>query len=224
MPRHTAGPHAPETSGAATSTCPSTPLPCRHPVTVPNPSNSISKRNRKILDPTTSPLPLHLPVVTSPPPSSSFPLHSASDQRAPNRRPPPDSPPPPRRILSLSGSKNLVVVGCVSMSGGRSAAREGEEAEEEEYGGGYVRMPQEPEGEAAAAGAGSFLRLPESAGAFDELPRARIVGVSRPDAGDITPMLLSYTVEVQYKQVRFLPPPPARVFVLGWGTGCAIRW
>uniref|UniRef100_A0A0E0FKU1 Phospholipase n=1 Tax=Oryza nivara TaxID=4536 RepID=A0A0E0FKU1_ORYNI len=88
------------------------------------------------------------------------------------------------------------------MSGGRSAAREGEEAEEEEYGGGYVRMPQEPEGEAAAAGAGSFLRLPESAGAFDELPRARIVGVSRPDAGDITPMLLSYTVEVQYKQVK----------------------
>ncbi|XP_052164261.1 phospholipase D zeta 1-like [Oryza glaberrima] len=93
------------------------------------------------------------------------------------------------------------------MSGGRSAAREGEEAEEEEveeYGGGYVRMPQEPEGEAAAAGAGSFLRLPESAGAFDELPRARIVGVSRPDAGDITPMLLSYTVEVQYKQFRWL--------------------
>uniref|UniRef100_A0A0E0C141 Phospholipase n=1 Tax=Oryza meridionalis TaxID=40149 RepID=A0A0E0C141_9ORYZ len=91
------------------------------------------------------------------------------------------------------------------MSGGRSAAREGEEEEEaevEEYGPRYVRMPQEPEGEAAAAGAGSFLRLPESAGAFDELPRARIVGVSRPDAGDITPMLLSYTVEVQYKQVK----------------------
>uniref|UniRef100_A0A0D9V062 Phospholipase n=1 Tax=Leersia perrieri TaxID=77586 RepID=A0A0D9V062_9ORYZ len=83
------------------------------------------------------------------------------------------------------------------MSGGRSA-EEGEEEEEEEYGPRYVRMPQEPEGDAAVA---SF-RLPESARAFDELPRARIAGVSRPDAGDITPMLLSYTIEVQYKQVK----------------------
>jgi phospholipase D1/2 len=69
--------------------------------------------------------------------------------------------------------------------------------EGEEDGQRYVRMPPEPEPEASSA---SF-RLPESARVFDELPRARIVAVSRPDAGDITPMLLSYTVELQYKQV-----------------------
>lgn len=37
---------------------------------------------------------------------------------------------------------------------------------------------------------------------FDELPKATIVSVSRPDAGDISPMQLSYTIQVQYKQVR----------------------
>ncbi|URE38685.1 phospholipase D [Musa troglodytarum] len=36
---------------------------------------------------------------------------------------------------------------------------------------------------------------------FDELPTAKIVAASRPDAGDITPLLLSYTIEFQYKQV-----------------------
>lgn len=36
---------------------------------------------------------------------------------------------------------------------------------------------------------------------FDELPTATIVSVSRPDASDITPLLLSYTIEFQYKQV-----------------------
>ncbi|CAN6715141.1 unnamed protein product [Malus baccata var. baccata] len=35
---------------------------------------------------------------------------------------------------------------------------------------------------------------------FDELPVATIVSVSRPDTGDISPMLLSYTIEFQYKQ------------------------
>lgn len=40
---------------------------------------------------------------------------------------------------------------------------------------------------------------------FDELPAAMIVSVSRPDAGDISPMLLSYTIEFQYKQVPFAP-------------------
>lgn len=67
--------------------------------------------------------------------------------------------------------------------------------EDEEDGQRYARMPPEPEASSAS------FRLPESARVFDELPRARIVAVSRPDAGDITPMLLSYTVEVQYKQV-----------------------
>ena len=77
----------------------------------------------------------------------------------------------------------------------------GEEEAEELGGHRYFRMPPEPEGLAASASSASF-RLPESARVFDELPRARIVGVSRPDAGDITPMLLSYTIEIHYKQVR----------------------
>ena len=82
-----------------------------------------------------------------------------------------------------------------------AAAAEEDEDEDEElrHGRRYVRMPAEPEGASSAS-----FRLPESARVFDELPRARIVGVSRPDAGDITPMLLSYTIEVQYKQVRVL--------------------
>ena len=44
----------------------------------------------------------------------------------------------------------------------------------------------------------------ESTRIFEELPRASIVQVSRPDAGDISPMLLSYTIELQYKQVILL--------------------
>nr|CAB3465500.1 unnamed protein product [Digitaria exilis] len=83
----------------------------------------------------------------------------------------------------------------------------------------YARMPPpaSPEGEASpedpepeperrpevlAASASASLRVPDAARVFDELPRAHIVAVSRPDAGDITPMLLSYTIEVHYKQVR----------------------
>ncbi|KAG0501092.1 hypothetical protein HPP92_001164 [Vanilla planifolia] len=38
---------------------------------------------------------------------------------------------------------------------------------------------------------------------FDELPKATIVSVSRPDVSDITPMLLSYTIEFQYKQFKW---------------------
>jgi hypothetical protein len=85
----------------------------------------------------------------------------------------------------------------------------------------YARMPQledrgpepEPEvdGEAGpaperrpevlAATASASFRVPDTARVFDALPRASIIAVSRPDAGDITPMLLSYTIEVHYKQV-----------------------
>lgn len=48
----------------------------------------------------------------------------------------------------------------------------------------------------------SFAPAPtqESNRIFDELPKAVIVSVSRPDAGDISPVLLSYTIECQYKQ------------------------
>ncbi|CAL4907630.1 unnamed protein product [Urochloa decumbens] len=83
----------------------------------------------------------------------------------------------------------------------------------------YARMPPpSPEGEAApadpepeperrpevlAASASASLRVPDAARVFDELPRAYIAAVSRPDAGDITPMLLSYTIEVHYKQFRW---------------------
>ena len=47
----------------------------------------------------------------------------------------------------------------------------------------------------------SFRQFPEPGWIFDELPKATIVSVSRPDtAGDFSPMLLSYTIELQYKQ------------------------
>ncbi|XP_050218111.1 phospholipase D zeta 1 [Mercurialis annua] len=56
---------------------------------------------------------------------------------------------------------------------------------------------------------------PESARIFDELPTAVIVSVSRPDAGDISPGLLSYTIEVQYKQFKWqLLKKAAQVFYL----------
>ncbi|XP_062081905.1 phospholipase D zeta 1-like [Humulus lupulus] len=38
---------------------------------------------------------------------------------------------------------------------------------------------------------------------FDDLPMATILAVSRPDTGDISPMLLSYTIEFQYKQFKW---------------------
>ncbi|RRT45693.1 hypothetical protein BHE74_00033787 [Ensete ventricosum] len=52
----------------------------------------------------------------------------------------------------------------------------------------YIRLPSEP-------------AITERQWIFDELPTAKIVAASRPDAGDITPLLLSYTIEFQYKQV-----------------------
>lgn len=61
----------------------------------------------------------------------------------------------------------------------------------------YFQMESEP-----AVSSFSFAVRPEPARIFDELPKAKIVQVSRPDAGDISPMLLSYTIEFQYKQVR----------------------
>ncbi|KAK4378885.1 hypothetical protein RND71_000747 [Anisodus tanguticus] len=38
---------------------------------------------------------------------------------------------------------------------------------------------------------------------FEELPKVTIIGVSRPDASDISPLLLSYTIQVQYKQFKW---------------------
>ncbi|XP_052185855.1 phospholipase D zeta 1-like isoform X2 [Diospyros lotus] len=38
---------------------------------------------------------------------------------------------------------------------------------------------------------------------FEELPEATIVSVSRPDASDFSPLQLSYTIELQYKQFKW---------------------
>ncbi|CAK8572500.1 unnamed protein product [Lathyrus sativus] len=38
---------------------------------------------------------------------------------------------------------------------------------------------------------------------FEELPKASIVSVSRPETGEISPILLSYTIELQYKQFKW---------------------
>ncbi|KAG8370465.1 hypothetical protein BUALT_Bualt14G0119700 [Buddleja alternifolia] len=55
----------------------------------------------------------------------------------------------------------------------------------------------------------------ESTRIFEELPKAAIVEVSRPDAGDISPMLLTYTIEFQYKQFKWqLVKKASQVFYL----------
>ncbi|KAF7813523.1 phospholipase D zeta 1 isoform X1 [Senna tora] len=58
----------------------------------------------------------------------------------------------------------------------------------------YVQMRSEttPAMSPAASFRGGGLEPPRI---FEELPEATIVSVSRPDAGDISPMLLSYTIE-----------------------------
>nr|CAD1828512.1 unnamed protein product [Ananas comosus var. bracteatus] len=71
----------------------------------------------------------------------------------------------------------------------------------------YVKMPSEPPPPAAAAAAAERI--------FDELPKATIVAVSRPEASDITPMLLSYTIEFEYKQFKWcLVKKASQVFYL----------
>jgi phospholipase D1/2 len=88
----------------------------------------------------------------------------------------------------------------------------------ERHGHRYARMQPDhdpdPEADAASSSSAAAARRPEVLAAsasfrlseatrvFEELPRATIFSVSRPDAGDITPMLLSYTIEINYKQVR----------------------
>ncbi|KAL0538012.1 hypothetical protein IC582_027006 [Cucumis melo] len=67
----------------------------------------------------------------------------------------------------------------------------------------YVQMQSEQ----PTASMSSFFSFhqdaPEPTRIFDELPKATIISVSRPDAGDISPMLLSYTIECQYKQFKW---------------------
>ncbi|KAI3728081.1 hypothetical protein L6452_16709 [Arctium lappa] len=76
----------------------------------------------------------------------------------------------------------------------------------------YVQMQSEP------SRMSSFFSLqnpPEASRIFDELPKATIVQVSRHDAGDISPALLSYTIDFQYKQFKWqLVKKASHVFYL----------
>ncbi|KAL9256264.1 Phospholipase D zeta 1-like protein [Drosera capensis] len=71
----------------------------------------------------------------------------------------------------------------------------------------YFQVESEPSTSATAANhtMSSFFSFNEveSARIFEELPVATIVHVSRPDAGDISPMLLSYVIELQYKEFKW---------------------
>ncbi|KAG8363867.1 hypothetical protein BUALT_Bualt19G0067200 [Buddleja alternifolia] len=60
-------------------------------------------------------------------------------------------------------------------------------------------------GDQSAVSSSYSLRYGGEAAAriFEVLPTATIVSVSRPDASDITPLLLSYTIELQYKQFKW---------------------
>lgn len=111
-------------------------------------------------------------------------------------------------LLEASMNVERLVPGGAGGGGGRfryermparGPADDGEGEEEEEEAAVPERRPE------VLAASASF-RLSEAARVFEELPRASIVAVSRPDAGDITPMLLSYTIEVHYKQVRGSSP------------------
>ncbi|KAM7279849.1 hypothetical protein ACFE04_006983 [Oxalis oulophora] len=78
----------------------------------------------------------------------------------------------------------------------------------------YVQMQSSsPTSETAVAPSNSMMssffsfahyQAPESTRIFDELPKATIVSISRPDAADISPMLLTYTIQFQYKQFKWL--------------------
>ncbi|KAL4202139.1 hypothetical protein AMTRI_Chr02g262200 [Amborella trichopoda] len=57
--------------------------------------------------------------------------------------------------------------------------------------------------DAAISSFHSFRQGQEPEWIFEELPKATIVSVSRPDASDISPILLSYTIEFQYKQFKW---------------------
>ncbi|CAN4091625.1 unnamed protein product [Withania somnifera] len=79
----------------------------------------------------------------------------------------------------------------------------------------YVQMQSEPEPSMLSSFYSFHQDSHESTRIFDELPQATIIQVSRPDAGDISPMLLTYTIEVQYKQFKWqLVKKASHVFYL----------
>ncbi|GMY08719.1 Phospholipase D family [Fagus crenata] len=65
----------------------------------------------------------------------------------------------------------------------------------------YVQMQSEPSSSVTSSILSPRQASAESTRIFDELPEASIVSVSRPDPDNISPALLSYTIEIQYKQV-----------------------
>ncbi|KAK1291392.1 Phospholipase D p1 [Acorus calamus] len=89
-----------------------------------------------------------------------------------------------------------------------------------EFGHRYVKMQSEPTlttcASSAASASHSFRQAAtEPDWIFEELPKASIVSVSRPDVSDISPILLSYTIELQYKQFKWrLTKKAAQVFYL----------
>ncbi|XP_031486451.1 phospholipase D zeta 1-like isoform X2 [Nymphaea colorata] len=77
----------------------------------------------------------------------------------------------------------------------------------------YFPMPSETP--LAASSRYSFLWGPEPTWIFDELPKATVLSISQPDASDITPALLTYTIEFQYKQFKWqLVKKASQVFFL----------
>ncbi|XP_060197605.1 phospholipase D zeta 1 isoform X1 [Lycium barbarum] len=79
----------------------------------------------------------------------------------------------------------------------------------------YVQMQSEPPEPSRLSYSFREDNSHESTRIFDELPQATIIQVSRPDAGDISPMLLTYTIEVQYKQFKWqLVKKASHVFYL----------
>ncbi|KAL8162836.1 hypothetical protein V2J09_014325 [Rumex salicifolius] len=100
----------------------------------------------------------------------------------------------------MSSERERLIAG----SGGEGRASEGDGDSTPRC----VQMQPEPSISAPPVQAiSSFLSfnqwVPEPSRIFEELPRATIVDVSRPDAGDISPMLLSYVIEVQYKEFKW---------------------
>lgn len=97
------------------------------------------------------------------------------------------------------------------VSGGTSAAGG-------EGGGGgskYVQIQSESVPAMMSSFFSIHLQSPESARIFDELPKATIVRVSRPDAADISPVMLTYTIEFEYKQFKWqLVKKASQVFIL----------
>ncbi|XP_047961202.1 phospholipase D zeta 1 [Salvia hispanica] len=83
----------------------------------------------------------------------------------------------------------------------------------------YVQMQSEADYTTMASSFYSFhqhnFQGGEPARIFHELPKAMIIQVSRPDAGDISPMQLTYTIEFQYKQFKWqLMKKASQVFYL----------